>query len=82
MPRGQGHDRPGLVELAVLHHLDLHDLVDGEVKLDATPRIVGDDTQSCLVARIRGEERFLSANLAGYTDYVARVRFRLIPGLF
>lgn len=35
-----------------------------------------------LVARIRFEERFLAANLRGYGDYTARVRYRLIPGLW
>jgi protein-S-isoprenylcysteine O-methyltransferase Ste14 len=32
-----------------------------------------------LVWRILDEERFLSDNLAGYTDYKNRVRFRLVP---
>lgn len=35
-----------------------------------------------LVWRLFDEERFLAQNLPGYTDYCARVRWRLIPGLF
>jgi protein-S-isoprenylcysteine O-methyltransferase Ste14 len=35
-----------------------------------------------LVARIHFEERFLAANVQGYADYAARVRYRLIPGLW
>jgi protein-S-isoprenylcysteine O-methyltransferase Ste14 len=32
-----------------------------------------------LIARIFDEERFLSANLAGYKEYVLKVRYRLVP---
>jgi protein-S-isoprenylcysteine O-methyltransferase Ste14 len=32
-----------------------------------------------LVARILDEERFLSANLAGYKNYLMKVRYRLVP---
>jgi protein-S-isoprenylcysteine O-methyltransferase Ste14 len=32
-----------------------------------------------LIARILDEERFLSASLAGYTDYLRKVRYRLVP---
>jgi protein-S-isoprenylcysteine O-methyltransferase Ste14 len=35
-----------------------------------------------LIWRLFDEERFLSRNLAGYTEYCAKVRWRLIPGLF
>jgi len=35
-----------------------------------------------LVARIHFEERFLAATVQGYGDYAARVRYRLIPGLW
>jgi protein-S-isoprenylcysteine O-methyltransferase Ste14 len=35
-----------------------------------------------LIARALGEERFLAQNLPGYTDYCAKVRWRLIPGIF
>jgi protein-S-isoprenylcysteine O-methyltransferase Ste14 len=35
-----------------------------------------------LVARLLDEEKFLLKNLPGYTDYCARVRSRLIPGIF
>ena len=35
-----------------------------------------------LVARIHLEERFLAANVQGYADYTAHVRYRLIPGLW
>jgi protein-S-isoprenylcysteine O-methyltransferase Ste14 len=32
-----------------------------------------------LLARLLDEERYLGANLAGYTDYMRKVRYRLIP---
>ncbi len=32
-----------------------------------------------LIARIFDEERYLSANLAGYKEYLVKVRFRLVP---
>ena len=35
-----------------------------------------------LVRRIRSEERLLEAELAGYTAYKQRVRWRLIPFLW
>lgn len=35
-----------------------------------------------LLWRMLNEESFLGANLAGYTEYAARVRYRLIPGVF
>ncbi len=35
-----------------------------------------------LVARLRSEEAMLREGLPGYRDYVARVRFRLVPGLW
>jgi|SRR5271157_3191108 len=35
-----------------------------------------------LVVRLFDEERFLAENLAGYTDYCAKVRWRLAPGIF
>jgi protein-S-isoprenylcysteine O-methyltransferase Ste14 len=35
-----------------------------------------------LIARIRFEERFLTANVQGYRDYAANVRYRLIPGIW
>jgi len=35
-----------------------------------------------LAARVRGEEAMLMAGLPGYRDYAARVRFRLVPGLW
>ena len=35
-----------------------------------------------LVARLLHEEQFLMRNLVGYGDYCARVRFRLIPGVW
>ena len=50
----QGDDRSILV-LRVFHHLDLHDVLDGEVHADAAPRFVGDDSHAFLVARIRRE---------------------------
>jgi len=35
-----------------------------------------------LVARILGEEAMLMAGLPGYRDYAAKVRFRLLPGVW
>jgi protein-S-isoprenylcysteine O-methyltransferase Ste14 len=35
-----------------------------------------------LLWRLFDEERFLAENLPGYTDYCAKVRWRLIPGVF
>jgi protein-S-isoprenylcysteine O-methyltransferase Ste14 len=35
-----------------------------------------------LLWRLFDEERFLSKNLLGYAEYCARVRWRLIPGIF
>jgi protein-S-isoprenylcysteine O-methyltransferase Ste14 len=35
-----------------------------------------------LVWRIRDEEKFLLKNLAGYAEYMRRVRYRLVPGLW
>lgn len=35
-----------------------------------------------IVWRLLDEERFLSKSLPGYTEYVAKVRSRLIPGIF
>lgn len=35
-----------------------------------------------LVVRLLDEERFLHANLPGYTDYTRKVRWRLVPGVF
>ena len=35
-----------------------------------------------LIARIHFEERFLEANVQGYGEYTAHVRYRLIPGLW
>jgi protein-S-isoprenylcysteine O-methyltransferase Ste14 len=35
-----------------------------------------------LVARIRNEEKVLTQELEGYREYLQRVRFRLIPGIW
>ncbi len=35
-----------------------------------------------LIVRLLDEEKFLGENLPGYTDYCARVRSHLIPGVF
>jgi protein-S-isoprenylcysteine O-methyltransferase Ste14 len=35
-----------------------------------------------LIWRLFDEERFLKQNLPGYTEYYAKVRWRLIPGIF
>jgi len=35
-----------------------------------------------LIARIHFEERFLADNVQGYGDYTAKVRYRLVPGLW
>ena len=32
--------------------------------------------------RVRGEDRFLAVNLPGYREYAARVRYRLMPGIW
>ena len=34
------------------------------------------------VRRLRMEDRFLQAELAGYGDYAGRVRFKLLPGVW
>jgi protein-S-isoprenylcysteine O-methyltransferase Ste14 len=34
------------------------------------------------IARIRNEEKFLAEKLPGYREYLQRVRFRLIPGIW
>jgi protein-S-isoprenylcysteine O-methyltransferase Ste14 len=35
-----------------------------------------------LIWRLSDEERFLTRNLPGYAEYVSKVRWRLIPGVF
>jgi protein-S-isoprenylcysteine O-methyltransferase Ste14 len=35
-----------------------------------------------LVWRLFDEEEFLAQNLAGYTDYCAKVQWHMIPGIF
>ena len=35
-----------------------------------------------LIWRMSDEEKFLSKNLSGYTEYIKKVRSRLIPGIF
>ena len=35
-----------------------------------------------LIWRLLDEEQFLARNLHGYTEYCAKVRWRLIPGIF
>ena len=35
-----------------------------------------------VLRRARLEDRFVMANLAGYSDYAARVRYRLLPGVW
>lgn len=37
---------------------------------------------AALIWRLLDEERFLAKNLHGYTEYCAKVRWRLIPGVF
>jgi protein-S-isoprenylcysteine O-methyltransferase Ste14 len=39
-------------------------------------------TMPFLIWRLFDEERFLSRNLPGYTEYCAKVRWRLMPGVF
>jgi protein-S-isoprenylcysteine O-methyltransferase Ste14 len=39
-------------------------------------------TMPALIWRLFDEERFLSQNLAGYTEYRAKLRWRLIPGVW
>jgi protein-S-isoprenylcysteine O-methyltransferase Ste14 len=35
-----------------------------------------------LILRTNLEDQFLQAELAGYHDYAARVRYRLLPGVW
>ncbi len=35
-----------------------------------------------LIWRLLDEERFLAENLPGYREYMSKVRFRLVPGIF
>ena len=35
-----------------------------------------------LIARILSEERILASELAGYTDYQKKVKYRLLPGVW
>jgi protein-S-isoprenylcysteine O-methyltransferase Ste14 len=35
-----------------------------------------------LLYRARTEDRILQVKLAGYSDYAARVRWRLVPGIW
>jgi protein-S-isoprenylcysteine O-methyltransferase Ste14 len=35
-----------------------------------------------IVIRLLDEEKFLLANLPGYVEYVARVRYRLMPSVW
>lgn len=35
-----------------------------------------------LIGRIRQEEKLLSCQLPGYADYMQRVRWRLLPGVW
>jgi protein-S-isoprenylcysteine O-methyltransferase Ste14 len=35
-----------------------------------------------MIVRTALEDRTLQAELSGYTDYAARVRFRLLPGIW
>jgi protein-S-isoprenylcysteine O-methyltransferase Ste14 len=35
-----------------------------------------------IVVRLLDEEKFLSINLNGYKEYIAKVRYRLVPGLW
>jgi protein-S-isoprenylcysteine O-methyltransferase Ste14 len=35
-----------------------------------------------LIWRLFDEERFLAKNLPGYTEYCAKVRWRMVPGVF
>ncbi|HEY2482641.1 MAG TPA: isoprenylcysteine carboxylmethyltransferase family protein [Caulobacteraceae bacterium] len=39
-------------------------------------------TIPCFAWRLSDEEKFLAENLPGYTEYCAKVRWRLIPGVF
>lgn len=48
--------------------------------LFALPLALG--VQVVVVVRLIDEERFLSANLPGYRDYMGKVRYRLVPFLW
>ena len=37
---------------------------------------------AAIVARLLDEEQFLSRNLDGYADYIRKVRYRLVPGVY
>jgi protein-S-isoprenylcysteine O-methyltransferase Ste14 len=39
-------------------------------------------TMPFLIWRLFDEERFLAKNLSGYSEYMQRVRWRLVPGVF
>jgi len=62
----------------------------GTLLLVATPLALGSYWASLpvapllavIVARLLHEERYLSANLAGYSAYRAKVRYRLFPGVW
>lgn len=43
---------------------------------------VGLGYAALILRRVLFEDRFLQANLAGYRDYVERVRYRLVPGIW
>jgi len=64
--------------LAVLIMYSMSPLALGSVwALISVPFLV-----ALLVARIRDEEKLLAAKLEGYRDYMGRVRYRIIPGLW
>lgn len=62
---------------ALLYMLGTPLVLGSWIGLAVLPLIVG-----FLIVRIFLEERTLRSGLPGYTDYMARVRRRLVPGLF
>lgn len=37
---------------------------------------------SVIVKRLLGEEKYLAMELPGYVEYMAKIRYRLIPGIW
>jgi protein-S-isoprenylcysteine O-methyltransferase Ste14 len=48
----------------------------------ASGTAIGAALSLLLAARIVGEEKMLATELAGYEAYRARVRYRLLPGIW
>jgi protein-S-isoprenylcysteine O-methyltransferase Ste14 len=85
--RERGHHLVATGPYAVVRHPGYAGALAGHLALPIAlgslwaylPTLAG---AACLVLRIGGEERMLVAELPGYRQYVARVRWRLCPGLW